>query len=76
MDARTWTLVRNTLLLVGATCAISLPLGSVLAWLLARTDLPGRRLGMGLLGLMLLLGWLGWRRLRETTPQDGHTGIR
>ncbi|MHC4177630.1 MAG: ABC transporter permease, partial [Planctomycetota bacterium] len=45
----------NTLLLCGATCAISLPLGSVLAWLLTRTDLPGRRIGMVLLGLMLFL---------------------
>lgn len=45
----------NTLLLCGATCAISLPLGSALAWLLARTDLPGRRAGMVLLGLMLFV---------------------
>jgi len=44
MDARTWSLALNTLLLAGATCAISLPLGSALAWLLVRTDLPGRRI--------------------------------
>ena len=55
MDARTWSLALNTLLLTGATCAISLPLGSVVAWLLTRTDLPGRRVGMVLLGLMLFV---------------------
>jgi iron(III) transport system permease protein len=55
VDTRTWSLVLNTLLLSGATCAISLPLGSVLAWLLMRTDLPGRRAGMLLLGLMLFV---------------------
>lgn len=55
MHARTWSLALNTLLLCGATCAISLPLGSALAWLLTRTDLPGRRIGMLLLGLMLFV---------------------
>jgi len=55
VDTRTWSLALNTLLLTGATCAISLPLGSMLAWLLARTDLPGRRAGMLLLGLMLFV---------------------
>jgi len=55
VDARTWSLALNTLLLCGATCALSLPLGSALAWLLVRTDLPGRRMGMLLLGLMLFV---------------------
>lgn len=55
MDSRTWSLVLNTLLLTGATCAISLLLGSALAWLFTRTDLPGRRTGMLLLGLMLFV---------------------
>lgn len=55
MDARTWSLALNTLLLTGVTCAISLPLGSVLAYLLVRTDLPGRRIGMVILGLMLFV---------------------
>ena len=52
LDYRTWTLVLNTLLLTGATCAISLPLGTALAWLLVRTDLPGRRVALLVLGLM------------------------
>ena len=52
LDYRTWTLVLNTLLLTGATCAISLPLGTALAWLLVRTDLPGRRVALMVLGLM------------------------
>jgi len=55
VDARTWKLALNTLLLSGATCAISLPVGTVLAWLLLRTDLPVRRIGMMLLGLMLFV---------------------
>jgi iron(III) transport system permease protein len=55
VDARTWTLLLNTLWLAAATCAISLPLGTVLAWLLARTDLPGRRIGIVLLVVMLFV---------------------
>lgn len=81
MDARTWSLAVNTLLLCGATCAISLPLGSVLAWLLLRTDLPGRRVGMVLLAVMLFVplylqaaawqagfGLQGWWTLLIDTP--------
>jgi len=52
---RTWTLALNTLFLSAATCAISLPLGTVLAWLLVRTDLPGRRAGLLAVGLMLFV---------------------
>jgi len=55
MDALAWTLLLNTLLLAGATCAISLPLGTLLGWLLARTDLPGREAGMVLMGVMLFV---------------------
>ena len=55
MDARTWTLVFNTLLLAGATWAMSLPLGTMLAWILVRTDLPGRRVGVAILAGMLLV---------------------
>ena len=82
MDPRTWSLALNTLLLCGATCAVSLPLGSVLAWLLVRTDLPGRRAGMVLLGLMLFVplylqaaawhagfGVQGWCRTAVGAPQ-------
>jgi iron(III) transport system permease protein len=55
VDERTFQLLLNTLLLAGATCAISVPLGTVLAWLLTRTDLLGRRLWLALLGLMLFV---------------------
>ncbi len=89
MDGRTWILLLNTLLLTGATCAISLPLGSLLAWLLTRTDLPGRRVGIVLLGLMLFVplylqtaawragfGLQGWATLALGVPAwlDGWTG--
>ncbi len=81
MDARTLSLALNTLLLAGATCAISVPLGTFLAWLLVRTDLPGRRLGLAALGLMLFVplylqaaawqagfGLQGWATLAGFTP--------
>ncbi len=55
MDHRTLTLVLNTLLLAAAVCAVSVPLGTLLAWLLVRTDLLGRRLWLALLGLMLFV---------------------
>jgi iron(III) transport system permease protein len=55
VDARTFSLLWNTLLLSGATCAISVPLGTLLAWLLWRTDLPGRRFFLGLLGVMIFV---------------------
>ncbi len=89
MDTRTSTLVLNTLLLCGGTCAISLPLGTVLAWLLGRTDLPGRRAAMAVVGLMLFVplylqaaawqagfGPLGWYTLAFGTPAwiDGFGG--
>jgi len=89
MEDRTWTLMRNTLLLAGATCAISVPLGSVLAWLLVRTDLPGRRAGWVLLVVMLFVplylqaaawqagfGILGWHTLIFSAPPllEGWTG--
>jgi iron(III) transport system permease protein len=55
VDARTLTLVLNTLRLAGAVCAVSVSLGTLLAWLLVRTDLLGRRLWLALLGLMLFV---------------------
>ena len=55
MDTRTWSLVLNTLALCGGSCAVSVPLGTFLAWLLVRSDLPGRRAGRILLALMLLV---------------------
>jgi len=55
VDERSWSLIRNTLLLAGATCAISLSVGTMLAWLLVRTDLPGRKSGLILLGILLFV---------------------
>lgn len=54
-DARTQSLVRNTALLVGVTCGLSLPVGTLLAWALVRTDLPCRRAGLVALGVLLLV---------------------
>ena len=72
-DLRQLALLRNTFVLATGTCAISLPLGTVLAFLLVRTDVPGRRLVLALIGGLLMLplylqaaGWdagfgqLGW----------------
>lgn len=86
---RTWTLALNTLSLAGATCAIALPLGTGLAWLLVRTDLPGRRIGLALTGLLLFVplylqtaawqagfGLQGWYTLIYQAPAwlQGWTG--
>ena len=46
---RAWGLLANTSRFAAATCAIGVPVGLVLAMLLVRTDLPGRR------GLAILL---------------------
>lgn len=48
-------LMRNTTALAAFTCAISLPVGTVLAFLLVRTDVPGRRSALVLMAAMLLL---------------------
>ena len=89
IEHRTATLLGNTLCLSAATCAISLPLGVVLAWLLVRTDLPGRRAGLVLFGVMLFVplylqaaawqagfGLQGWYALAHAAPVwlDGWTG--
>jgi len=88
-DGRTSTLLLNTLFLSAAACAISLPLGAVLAWLLVRTDMPGRRIGLALFAVMLFVplylqtaawqagfGMQGWFTLNSATPVwlDGWTG--
>ncbi len=89
METGTWSLLLNTLLLTAATCAISVPLGTGLAWLLSRTDLPGRRIGLGLMGVMLFVplylqaaawqagfGLQGWYTLAVRGPVflEGMTG--
>lgn len=54
-DPRVARLAANTLWLAGATVACSVPLGTLLAVVLSRTDLPGRRaLGFALVGLLFV----------------------
>ena len=55
MDDRASGLLENSLFLAGMTCLFSLPLGTVLAWLLVRTDLPLRKPVLVLFGLMLFV---------------------
>ncbi len=55
MDRRSWSLLGNTLDLAVGTLALSLPLGTVLAWLVVRTDLPGRRIAAALLAALLFV---------------------
>jgi iron(III) transport system permease protein len=48
-------LVINSLGLTLETLALSLPLGTAAAWLLLRSDLPGRRLGISIIVVLLFL---------------------
>lgn len=54
-DDRTRLLAANTLQLTGATCLLTVPLGALLALLLFRTDLPGKKFLAGALGMLLFL---------------------
>lgn len=51
-DERTWTLARHTCWLAAATTTLAIPLATLLALLLVRTDLPGRHAALAALGLM------------------------
>jgi iron(III) transport system permease protein len=51
-EGRTWTLVGHTCLLAAATTALAVPLATLLALLLVRSDLPGRHVALLALGLM------------------------
>jgi iron(III) transport system permease protein len=75
-DRAAWLAVRSTLLLALGVGAIALPLGTALALLVVRTDLPGRGAMMLALGTLLLVplylqaaGWdagfgrLGWHSM-------------
>jgi iron(III) transport system permease protein len=55
LNDRSWSLVSNTLLLAAATSAISLPIGTILAWLVVRTDMPGRTTALVVFGVLLLV---------------------
>jgi iron(III) transport system permease protein len=80
-DPRVAGLLANTGLLALAAAAIAVPLGALLAVAIAKTNLAGRRLAMGLLAAMLFVplyihaaawdagfGMQGWYTLR-TNPQ-------
>jgi iron(III) transport system permease protein len=54
-EDRTRSLAFNTLKLVAGTLAISLPLGALSGILIARTDLPLRRLAAATIGLLLIV---------------------
>jgi iron(III) transport system permease protein len=75
-DIRVLLLARNTLLLCLAVCAVSLPLGTLLALLLMRTDIPLKRATLLLVVALLFMplylyaaawdagfGKLGWATL-------------
>ncbi len=51
----TTPLVLNSLGLTLETLAISVPVGTALAWLLVRSDLPGRRAALWVIGLMIFV---------------------
>jgi iron(III) transport system permease protein len=65
VDARTLSLLLNTLYLAAATCAVSVPVGTALAGLLWRTDFPGRSLWravlLGMLFVPLFLQTAAWQ---------------
>ncbi|MGO9115884.1 MAG: ABC transporter permease [Thermoguttaceae bacterium] len=48
-------LVTNSLVLTLETLAVSLPLGTAVAWILLRSNLPGRRLGASIIVVLLFL---------------------
>jgi len=78
-------LMGNSLQFAGATCAVSLPLGALLAVLVSKTDVPGRRAAIAVLALLLFVplylqaaAWLagfgqqGWLTLAadDVLPRD------
>lgn len=52
---RTHTLILNSMYLAFGTMVISLPLGTVLAWLLCRTDVPGKSIAWSAVIVSLFL---------------------
>lgn len=63
-EPRVWLLLANTARLTLSACAIAVPLGTVLAIVLARSDLPGRRwIGLAIVVMLfvpLYLQAAGW----------------
>jgi iron(III) transport system permease protein len=63
-DPYTYRVMVTTLLFAAVTIAVSVPLGFVFAWLIERTDMPGKALAMSLLSIGILfptfLKAMGW----------------
>lgn len=55
LDPRAWLLIRNTAGLASGAAALAVPTGAVLAFLLLRTDLPGRTMLLVVFGAMLFV---------------------
>lgn len=63
-DPYTYRVMWTTLVFSAVTIAVSVPLGFIFAWLIERTDLPGKALAMSLLSIGVLfptfLKAMGW----------------
>jgi iron(III) transport system permease protein len=81
VDARSWSLLFNTVCLVAGSGALALPIGLALAWLVTRTDTPGRKVLGGVVVLVLFwplylhaaawqagFGLQGWYTLSSQAP--------
>ena len=55
LDPRAWLLIRNTVALAGGAATLAVPIGAGLAFLLLRTDLPGRTILLVVFGAMLFV---------------------
>lgn len=54
-DPKTLSAIRNTFYVAGAVSILATLLGGALAWMLTRTDLPGKRLFRGLIFLAFII---------------------
>ena len=63
-DPRAWLLIRNTAALASGAATVAVPTGALLAFLLLRTDMPGRKLLLivfcAMLFVPLYLQAAGW----------------
>lgn len=73
-----WTPLRNTLMIAAGGVAVAMTLGCLFAWLLARTDMLGRRwFTSALIVPYILPGWtfaLAWLTLFKNRSTGGHPG--
>lgn len=70
--ARTWRALRNSLLLGGAAATIAAVLGTALAWITTRTDLPARRAwGVAVTLPLVIPSFVAAAALREALGPGG-----